>query len=257
MKIIRALLYVFISSVVSSPFAQIEDPTLSEAEYPDTTFSGLYKIVNCGANQPARLNPEALQVKAFLTDAWQELENLLSDVQHGTASRYGYAALFKTNDSIATVSKTFQKVANGAPIPPTNFNPTLICLHADETIPLFQELYDQGCASGVRAAFSFPNLAHIGLCPEFFATGKRALDFPVSASCPILNVHDTMTTARYPLVDNRYAYFLDEMLHLYLEGSAAEEEHLEDGFPVQVLVDLNATASLGNVRNWVTYAMCE
>jgi len=102
---------VFISTVLSIPVAQSDDYLLNSDENSDATFSGLYRIVNCGANKPARLKPEALQVKAFLPKAWQQLRYLLADVKLGTASKYGYAALFKTNDSIATISESFQDIA--------------------------------------------------------------------------------------------------------------------------------------------------
>lgn len=248
---------VLISSVLSVPIAQSDDYLLNSDENSDATFSGLYRIVNCGANQPARLNPEALQVKAFLPKAWQQLRYLLADVKLGTASKYGYAALFKTNDSIATISESFQDITNGAPIPPINYNPTLVCLHPDETVPLFRGLYDQGCAGGARAMASFPKLAHVGLCPAFFKAGKRGLDFPSPVDCPTLAANNTMTDARYSLVMNQYAFFVEEMLHLYLKGGSANEEQIEDGFPVQEAVNLNATASLANVHNWALYAACE
>lgn len=248
-------LCLFFSWAFSIPVAQIEDPQLSDVERPDFTFSGSYKIANCGAYQPARLKPEALQVKNFLLQAGQPLELLLADVRLGTASKYGYAALLKTNESLATIEETFQYVAIGAPIPPTDYNPTLVCLHADETVPLWQHLYDQGCAGGTRAVVSFPKLAHVGLCPGFFFAGRRG--FPIPGDCPVLTANNTMADPRYSMVSNRYAYYLEEMLHLYRRGSSAEEERLEGGYAVQEAIDLSATASLADVRNWVTYAMGE
>lgn len=118
-------------------------------------------------------------------------------------------------------------------------------------------MYDKGCAGGTRAAISFPKYAHIALCPAWFEAGKHGLNLPVHVDCPTLRANNTLENAKYPLLRNQYAVFIEEMLQLYLEGGNFEVEHSEDVYPTHEFVGLNATASLRNVQNWAIYAACK
>ncbi len=75
--------------------------------------------------------------------------------------------------------------------------------------------------------------------------------------CPTLRANNTLVDAKDPLLRNQYAFFIEEMLQLYLEGGKLVEEHSVEVLTTQEYVDLNATASLKNVQNRAMYAACK
>lgn len=198
-----------IFSIVPGTFSKTiqrpPNPQPSNNVITDVTYSGLYKIVNCNANLPARLNPESRQVQDFLTETWKSIRLLLADLPNGTNSKYGFNAFFKSDKSVRTITNKLRGIIYGAGVGLNSSVPILACLEESSPNPFLQALYRQGCRPGKMIA-SFPNVSYIGLCPGFFVASRRGLDFPVHEECPILDmITNTMKDASYPLMHSQYS----------------------------------------------------
>ena len=220
---------------------------------PDLTYSGLYKIYNCNSRLPARLDPEARQLQQFLPQVWTSNKNLVNDILNGTNSKYGFEALFKTNDSIETVRTTISNMRYGPDI--GNQVPTFVCLDSTSDDPELRDLYGQTCIQGTAAA-AIPDSTWIGFCPSFFDINKRGFDFPTSRDCPLATT-STIQDPPHPLMHNTYPIFLAQMLRLHMDNGMIQGSPGNQVHHIQDCVNLNATASLSNVANWAIYAACE
>lgn len=220
-------------------------------ERPDVTYYGLYKIVNCRANLPARLYPEAVQLREFLGQAWNSTRLLLTDITNGTNSKFGFGPLFKTNDSVSPLTFTFRGMITGGGNP----LPTFVCLDDDSDVPLYQSLYQEICTKNYFTSV-VPDSSWIAFCPGFFEASKRTLDFPVQLDCPTLDTTaNELQKSAHPLMHNMYPIFLSQMLKIQLQVD--EENAKTQVHGIQSCLNLNATASLGNVDNWAYYAACK
>ncbi|KAA6412471.1 MAG: hypothetical protein FRX48_03462 [Lasallia pustulata] len=76
---------------------------LSIAHAQDLVRSGNYQILFCGAGTA---NFRASQLQASLPNVLNNLKAVLADVKLGTKSTHGFAAFFKTDESIPTVQKS-------------------------------------------------------------------------------------------------------------------------------------------------------
>ncbi len=250
---ILTTLFFLISTCLSTlvPTSQAPQPTT----FSDLTYSGLYKIVNCNANLPARLYPESKQLQSFLPQVWNSSKLLLDDITSGTNSKHGFEALFKTNTSIGTVSSTIRSMRYGANVGPHDQVPTMICLDSTSKDPFFQGLYEQTCLNGTIAA-AIPNSSYIGFCPGFFTLDRRGLDFPIPPSCPVM-IANSIQDAPHPLMHNTYPIFLAQMLRLQMETGLIEGDVKNQVHHIQDCVNLNVSASLTNIANWANYAACK
>ena len=221
----------------------------------DITYSGLYPIINCNANWPARLQPGAQQLRTFLPEAWNSTRLLIEDVVNGVNSKYGFEALFKTNASIDVVKYTMQSLRNGADVGPTSSVPTMVCLDSELGDPSLYPLYDQICTPSTVVK-AIPNSTHIGFCPAFFRLNRKGIDFPIQADCPVATAN-TIKDSIHPLTHNAYPIFLAQMLHLYMEEGLIKGDVNNQVHHIQDCVNLNATGSSVNIANWVNYAACE
>ena len=185
----------------SSSTQNLTQPLSTGSVIPDVTYSDVYKIVNCNAYEPARLNPPAHQLRTFLSEAWQALRDLLVDLPNGTNSRYGYSDLFKSNYSANAIVDVVRNVVPGYGMDFQRTVPILACLTPASSTPLLRVLYLQGCLGG-RKITSFPEYSYIGLCPEFFELGRLGWGFPKSFDCPTLNrTTNKVEEASRPLTD--------------------------------------------------------
>lgn len=237
-----------LSTTLSTSIQTSPAPQSTNAGFSDVTYYGLYKIVNCRAAVPARLYPEAMQLRTFLGEAWNCTRLLLTDITNGTNSKFGFGPLFKTNDSVTSVTLTMRSIMNGGGYPV----PTFLCLDDYSELPLFQSLYKETCTANVFATV-IPNSTYIGLCPGFFKASKRNLDFPIQLDCPTVDTTaNTLQEKAHPLIHNMYPIFLSQMLTLHMqmdmEKAKNQVHHIQD------CINLNATASLTNIANWANYA---
>ena len=246
-------LLTFITVIVSSP-----DPQTSPISIPassDLTYSGVYKIQNCNSRLPARLRPEVVQLRQFLTKAWISTKALLADIGNGTNSKYGFGALFKSNSSIALVSSIFRNMRYGPSVGLDHQVPTLLCLHDNLEDPTLQDLFQRYCGP-LGTAVAIPGTSYIGFCPSFFVIDKRGLDFPETLNCPRTN-RTVFQDSPHPLTHKTYPIFLAQMLRLHIEGGLIEGDLESQVHLIEDCISLSATASLANVANWVNYAACE
>ena len=228
---------------------------ISQTQALDLTYSGLYRILNCHAAWPARLHPEAIQLKKFLPEVWNANKLLLADITNGTNSKYGFEALFKTNDSITPVSSAIRGMRYGPDIGTTQQVATMVCLEETSDDPIFETLYKRYCSNNTVTVTVIPDSTYIGFCPSFFEVSRHGLDFPVSLDCPITK-NNKIQEAPHPLMHNTYPIFLAQMLHLHMANGMIAGNPNDQVHHVQDCIDLNATASLENVANWANYAAC-
>lgn len=240
-----------LSTTLSTSIQTSLAPQSTNAGLSDVTYSGLYKIVNCRAHVPARLYPEAVQLRTFLGEAWNSTRLLLTDITNGTNSKFGFGPLFKTNDSITPVSFTMRSIMNGGGDPV----PAFLCLDDYSEVPLLQSLYKETCTANVFATV-IPNSTYVGLCPGFFTASKRNLDFPIQPDCPTIDTTaNTLQDKVHPLMHNMYPIFLSQMLKLHMQMDVEKEKN--QVHHIQDCISLNATASLTNIPNWANYAACK
>ena len=249
------MMHDFRSVVLFISISLLISVAISEYSEPDLTYSGLYKIFNCNSRLPARLNPEAKQLQAFLPEVWNANQALLDDITNGTNSNHGFEALFKTNSSVRIVSSTIRNMRYGGIYGPNNEVPTMICLDSTSEDPALETMFKQICVPGTTAA-AIPNTTHIAFCPTFFTVIRRGLDFPISLDCPV-TTSNKIQGAPHPLMHNGYPIFLAQMLQLNIEHGLIEGDLENQVQNVQDCVKLNATASVKNIANWAIYAACE
>lgn len=249
MRLAHSLISLCILNFLSFPVSTSQTPQS------DLTYSGLYKIVNCNARQPARLHPESKQLQAFLPQVWSSNKYLLADITNGTNSKHGFEALFKSNSSIRTVSSTVRNMRYGAIVGPGNQVPTMLCLDSNSEDPVLQTIYEQTCTQGTVAA-AIPKSTYIGFCPTFFEINRRGWDFPRQSECPFTTAN-TIQDAPHPLTYNTYPIFLAQMVKLHMEHGSIGGDPNDQVQNIQDCVDLNTTASLRNIANWANYAACK
>ena len=151
----------------------------SQAE--DVGRSGTYLIHSCGGGVP---NRKAAQLRALLSQIYNNLQAVIADASLGTASRHGYAAFFEDNSQTSFVQGVYRNIANGGPVPigtargrTTNplVNlglPTIVCITADNlAVAGIMQCCDKGIGAGVQG-----NL--VAVCPSFWALG---MSFPAKS----------------------------------------------------------------------------
>ena len=238
------------------PVLILSSVAISEYSEPDSTYSGLYKILNCDSRLPARLHPPATQLQAFLRQVWNSNKALVDDTTNGTNSIHGFEALFKTNSSVNVISSTIRNMRYGGSVGPNGEVPTLICLDSNLGGSAFQALFKEICNNTSTVIATIPNSTYLAFCPTFFEISQHQLDFPVPQDCPV-TTSNKIQESPHPLLHNGYPIFLTQMLRLYMEHGLLEGDLEHQVENVQDCINLDATASVKNVANWATYAACE
>ncbi len=78
--------------------------------------------------------PRATYLQSFLPLVHNVIRSVLLDLRHGTASRHGFSAFFKTASNAAVVKDVFLHMLNGTPIPDIEnlgavYRPTFRCVN--------------------------------------------------------------------------------------------------------------------------------
>ena len=216
----------------------------------DGMTSGNYLIINCDARGGP--NSRASQLQDILPTIHRNLIRVMSEVeQAGTASTYGFSALFKTFKNTKSVTKVYTKIAkgvsvrfkasrNGARKPPEP--PQIYCMRPDD---------DPDNAAGYQHCLSRPRMpafwesgtAAIALCPAFWTLPRD----PGMQLCPAMK-NGVVPTNFVQLQFNQQATVIHEMAHMYLgERSAVEQISLKDA------VDLSWRRVLLNPSNYAYF----
>ena len=76
----------------------------------DIAQSGNYRFSLCGSGQPGS---QASKLQSLLPYIWQNLQNVLADVELGTASKHGFRSIFNTNTNRPYVRSVFRAITEG------------------------------------------------------------------------------------------------------------------------------------------------
>ncbi len=225
----------------------------SLAQMADSANSGDWLILRCGAGTP---NSNASGLQQLLPQWWDYLQLAETDVRLGTASTHGYEAMFKTNDSVPTVSSTLAGVANGGPITigtgplAAKRKPTLVCINAGD--PNTAAVY-HACMSDPRGAVfagHWPHSEIIALCPEFW----NLPDGPTLYDCPSRRLNQ-LTPNTATLTVNKFGVFMHQAVLLYNLTTIVGWP--QEVYAAQSLVTLTATRALANANSYAFYACGE
>lgn len=231
-------LNLFLSSLVASSIL----PVWAEV---DIVRSGNVRIHSCNSEQ-AESNASLLQ--DLLPQIRNNLQAVIKDAQLGTSSKRGFAAFFKTQDSVAQVAHVFSQIeastdltvvsASGKKAPPT-----FICAN---DVPETKDLHSQCTTDHPDTPLvQQPSSANITICPSFWQE-KKAVEG--QADCPRLK-DSKLSPNSALLASNQEALIVRELAQLYLGMTeAANEVH-----NIQDAVNLNEQASLANADSYALY----
>ncbi|KAL9598638.1 MAG: hypothetical protein Q9219_004384 [cf. Caloplaca sp. 3 TL-2023] len=205
--------------------------------------SGNYRIRYCGSGPGSK----AARLEARIPEYQRYLQEVLKDVRRGPDSK-AFRAFFKTQANVATVERTFRKMALGIPaeIPvagPRLRSPSILCL--DKSIPRWQSL-QAACALGA-ASIVRPQRELVILCQAFWEMGDK----PLLSECPRVRRN------RFSPNDSRVQYnmfgvFVHEFAHVYLANWDTKED-----YNPQQCVELDAEKSVRHPQNYALYAASE
>ena len=224
-------------------------PTPEPPNIKDSAKSGNYLIVYCNSTFSG---PHAAYLQALIPFMQENLQAVLSDLEHGTTSA-AYRAFFKTNDSLDDVRQVFTNIINGSDVLGVAFqndtrwsSPTLVC--ADSNQHILRQLA-RHCSAPSRPLMSVLQPAKIiSICPDFW-TLPRIVQ---KAACPRVSRDGELLTEPFNLYTTQFAVLVHELVHVY--NPADNREEIYDLGPV---VDLSAARSLENAQNYASYAAGE
>ena len=218
---------------------------LSIAHAQDLVRSGNYQILFCGAGTS---NSKASQLQASLPNVLNNLKAVLADVKLGTKSTHGFAAFFKSDDSIPTVQKVFQTIIDGAAVGIDKTYPIIAC--TGPSVDLTRKAHADCLQSETNPFTPWPQYGVIFICPHFW----DMLTIPFHSACPTVSSNNALVPGSEELTSNQDDALVHALVHLYgpgLTSMASESNEVDD---VQGAVNLNAKASLANANNYALYA---
>ena len=203
----------------------------------DTVSSGNYLIHLCNSDLP---NSYASKLQNLLPQVFNGLQNVITDLQLGTASTHGYSAFFKNDSSKAEVLQVYQRMAAGANVALGNVirRPTLLCTtNFGETDPLYQY-----CVGGDSALLNWPNTELMPVCPSFWSIPTKA-NF---SDCPLVSVNK-LAASNHQLFENQEALLVGNLVHFYHAVSSNYTTNIAD------VSELSASDSLLNPTIYALY----
>lgn len=233
--------WLFIARNIQSAATDIED----------TVSSGNYQIHLCNSGLP---DSHASYLQVLLPQIYTNLQAVITDAQLGTASKRGYGAFFKTNDSIGQVIEMYQKMADGADIlvpsvpgdskPGMSLEkPSFFCVNEDVAGVL---AYDQCLKENPNFPLVYwEDSEDIVLCPLFWQHQETAVS---RIDCPRLR-GNTLSPNNDQLSTNQQALIVHGLVHLYQNITKSPSDVLN----IQDAVNLDAKASLVNANNYALY----
>lgn len=212
----------------------------------DTVSSGNYLITLCNSGQA---NSEASILQNLLPQVYDGLQNVIADLQLGTASTHGYSAFFKNDSSKEEVLLVYQNMAAGASvafgqgrnIDPINLRrPTFMCVN---DVPETDLLY-QLCKRATNTPFMYwMETELMPVCPFFWTIHRKKAR---QSECPLV-VANTLTPNDDRLLSNQEALLVGTLAHLYHDYGDGKVVRIKDAS------ELSASESLRNPPNYGLY----
>lgn len=231
-------------------------PTLAQgdSQTTDMTQSGNYRILKCNAGQQGSL---ASDLVTLLPRIWNNLQAVITDANHGTASQYGFETFFHGNNNIAYVKEIFQFMADGSPVPlPTEGRatnpllnlgyPTIVCIQPGDPQTALPYATCEAELDMI-AATSANNF--IALCPAFW-------EYPTEATidkCPRVR-RNTLTPNTDALKLNQEGIIVEELAHIYgVVPAQSWQEGILETYRIRDAADLDEQSALENGPNFAFY----
>ncbi|KAI4191169.1 MAG: hypothetical protein L6R41_000306 [Letrouitia leprolyta] len=221
-------------------------------DHGDQTNSGNYIVNNCACINRSK------ELQIFLPQVWQALQLVLTDLEHGTASRHGFSTFFKSNTNRPIARQVYRAIADGKDLP--TGRPIIECVCPDFSVddePLFRVfLYVCGPRPpSFQHHLASALVAHgtVVLCPAFWDFDT----FPDVDDCvPVAGRRGRkrFLDSGRSLGDTRFSVLVHELIHLYnpLDRSANRTDEVYD--IQQCAADLDKDESVSNAQNWAYYA---
>ena len=201
----------------------------------DTVSSGSYLITLCNAGHP---NSRASKLQSLLPQVWNGLQNVIADLQLGSASSHGYSTFFKNDSSKEEVLQVYKKIAAGASVA-RGRRPTFMCV---DDVPETDFLYRYCMRESGSPLMMWRKTQLIPLCPVFWTIKKQAL----LPDCPLV-VANTLTPNDSRLLDNQGALLVSVLVHFYHEVHRTLMTNITD------VSELTASESLLNAPTYGLY----
>ena len=205
----------------------------------DTVSSGNYRINLCDADLPSSHAPE---LQDLLAQVYSGLQNVITDLQLGTASRHGYSAFFKDDSSKAEVAQVYERIGAGANVTVGHEmrRPTFVCANNGRRT----DLLFQHCIEGNSAVLNWGNSEIVPLCPIFWSIQPK----PTSSDCPLVSGNNRPPPSDQSLLQNQEALLVGNLVHFYHSVSSRYTTKIAD-----VVAGLNASGSLLNPATYALY----
>lgn len=221
---------------------------------PSKSMVNGYLLIGCNV-------PHTRHLTTILSQMKSDVQSVIADVDHGTASRHGFRSFFKTDANVKNVRAVFESIANNYAIYATHpaivglRPPTILCYDGRATDAIDATHYRHNCGWEpgqvfATVAVSTHETASIALCGSFwhFPPG------PTNDQCPLLtgNRQSRKLDNNANLVENQYSLLIHELVHLY-NPHDPPDDYVET-YNIQDAVNLNSTESLENAANYAYYA---
>ena len=217
-------------------------------------------IIDDSCNLVGGLKSKAVILEgAILSMRYGIQSKVLVDAQQGTASRHGYTALFKTDDSKEQVISVYRKILAGGAfyhkcqVAPY-MNVTFSCPNVHQYDP------SNACAKSpsIRAALRSDRAWNLRICPSWFERPKKA----TAKFCPSLK-NNIMTETH--LADTQVGILTHELSHVYGAVPSPTKPCTDlmdqdnvvvanETYGMQQCAELPADQQLHNAQNLALYA---
>lgn len=208
-----------------------------------------FQTVGCGASSLGSARAAALDV--MLAKIQTDLRQVIKQARGGTASRYGFQALFKSSKNKKKVADLFSKIMN---VDDINNDPEFgpeqpltICV-TPTSVQRYELLgpVDETCKNEPETyAIQPPGQNFVLLCPSFWVLPVG----PLRKACPSI-ADGTLVPNEAWLQLNQEAAIIHEMVHIYLGGSFSLSN---ETYRIADAVALGEVESLLNPSNYAFF----
>ena len=226
----------------------------------DRSSYGNFSVYNCGPIDPLT-STAAREVRDALARIQLNLITVAYEVKkYGTRSRYGFSALFKSNQRKNQILRNYEKMMVGASVirrdlglpntPKPETSPQavrLYCFRPEITSPLARAGYQQCLANPNYIAFWILGGSTIGLCPLFFQIHYN----PANEDCPKFS-RGQMQGDGSPMSINQEAALVHELAHLYIAHDTEEESGT-----LEEAMALGTKEQADNAANYAYFYSCK
>lgn len=227
----------------------------------DVTSTGNYNFVFCGATIPGTHSTQGHILQHIFSVFDTELKQVLIDIYLGIHSRYGYEALFKTENNRKLVKSIYQKILyrdsvtvnaeRAQALGNQTAQPTFVCINPENSQTNHTLAH---CNTGRIALTTRTGWETIFICPFFWylPLGLHQDQCPKVVNNKFIGnnrLSPNTAISGTALANSMYASLIHELVHAYFRATTQKETYY-----LQDCVRLDAKASIENAHNYAYYA---